>query len=135
MNKKQTISAARKAWDALHTLDNQRQRNYRSEFLALAVTGERQHRKFADRWSAHHPGAASVTDCARTMAVVRLAEYLTGARNMPEPVDYLSTPPECLFAAALVAEYRGLINEAWRGLDVDSIASADYCALVRPDVV
>jgi len=131
MNKKQTISAARKAWDALHALDNQRQRHYRAELLALAVTGERQHRKFADRWAAYHPGAASVTDCARTMAVVRLAEYLTGARNMPVPADYLSTPPECLLAAALVAEYRFLILEAWRGLDVDALAAADYCALVQ----
>jgi len=135
MNKKQTISAARKAFDALYSLDDQRQRHYRSELFALAAAGERQHRKFVDNFAAHHPGAASVTDCARTMAVVRLAEYLTGARKMPVPADYLSTPPECLFAAALVAEYRGVIVDAWAGLDVAALTSADYCALVRPDGV
>lgn len=135
MNKtqKQTIAAARAAWDALHELDNQRQRHYRAELLTLACNGEREHRNFADNFAAHHPGAASVRDCARTLAVLRLAEYLTGARQMPVPGDYLTTPAYVLHAAALVAEYRGLISAAWCGLDVAALAEADYCALVKPE--
>lgn len=104
--------------------------NHMEELIRICADEERGHRNSGPDFSAFHPGAASIKDCARMFAVKRIAEYLQGA-TMPKGKDYLHFQKSAFYAAAMVDEFRADLEKALSGFSVPELAQLDYCDFVK----
>jgi len=131
---KQILKLTRKAYNALSDLDRKHTTAYREELFRLCKAEEKDHRGFIpSTFNEHHPDAASIADCARMFAVLRIAEYMKGD-SFPAGKDYLHFQKSAFYAAGIVDEYRDEIDLAWsaEGLNIEELAKMDYCQLVSP---
>lgn len=131
-NQKQTLSIVRQAYDDLEFLNNKTWTRYRDNLLAECVAEEKSHRGFMSEFNRSHPNASGVTDCAKSFAVKRVAEYLTGTK-FPRGKDFLHIQRSCFYAAGLVDEFRKEIRKAWRKHDLKALCEIDYVKLVSPE--
>ena len=116
------------AYGRLDVLNNIKWTAYRDNCLDKAMAEERQHRNGTQRGRIY-PKGASVNAAARLFVVSRIAQFMVG-HSMPSIADVLSHQPSAIYAAALVANYGEQIKQAWAGLDIDALATLDYCELV-----
>jgi len=109
--------------------------NWAERLLSECIEEERSHRSWGPDFARHHPGAASVKDCARVFAVKRIAEALIGGRRKyPRGQEYLHCQKSWFTACGMADEFGKQIRKAWRGLDLEAFAALDYCEFVRADV-
>ncbi len=125
------IKSVRKAFDALHVLEQISWTHYQSEYFDLCKAEEKSHRGFLPDFNTSHTlDTAGVTDAAKLFAVKRIAEYMNGEKP-PSGKDYLHIQKSCFYAAGLVDEFRDKIAETWASFDISELAELDYCKIVK----
>lgn len=120
------------AFDKLDQVFYSKNTNWADKLLKLCIEEEKGHRGSFSDFAPHHPGAASVRQCAKQFAVLRVAEYLCG-HKFPSGQDYLHTQTSCFIAAGIVDEFGAEVRKAWDGYDLKAITALDYLDLVQPD--
>ena len=123
------LSTIRKAFQALRGVFNFYHIQWADTLASECAQEERQHRGTNGEFAKYHPDAASVADCAKAFAVLRVAQYLNGER-FPSGKDYLHFQRSCFTAAGMVDEFRDQILAAWQPFNLDELLAIDYCRLV-----
>ncbi len=75
------------------------------------------------------PNNYSISDCAKLFVVHHIAESLLNACKYTVK-DYLMIRKSCLYAQSLVENYKEIIEKAWSGENIKSLADLDYISLV-----
>lgn len=117
------------AFDKLSWIFDAKTTNWAEKLREQCLKEEKGHRGFVDGFARCHPGAASANQCAKMFAVLRVSQYLLGAK-FPSGQDYLHTQTSCFIAAGIVDEFRDDIYKAWKDLEIREIVALDYLDLV-----
>lgn len=123
------LSTIRKAFQALRGVFYSNSIQWADTLADECAQEERRHRGTNGEFANYHPKAASVADCARAFAVLRVAQYLSGER-FPSGKDYLHFQRSCFTAAGMADEFKEQILQAWQPFNMDELLAIDYCRLV-----
>jgi hypothetical protein len=130
VNKKQKeiIKKVNQAFSKLHVLSNITWSPYRDVLFDLNKKDEKQHR-FNRPLSDFE---TSINDCAKMFTVKHLAESLLNISKW-KVKDLLIIKKSCIYAQAVVENYRDVIVTAWKDEDIKYLASLDYISLINWD--
>ena len=120
-NRKQALKMIRAAFRALEPLDNVSHNKYLTQ-LAEQIKAEE---KLVER----SDDTLTRRERVELYAVWRIAQFMTGHTRLAEVRDYLWTRKHIFIASALVSNYRETIATAWKGFDVELLASIDFATL------
>jgi hypothetical protein len=123
------IKLVAKAYEALELVYYSKNTNDADRAFKQSISEEKGHRGWGPDFSAYHPGAATVNQCAKMFVVQRVAQYLTGAKP-PEINDYFHTQQSAFMCAAIAAEYGDEVRRAWLNFDLGELAGLDYVTFV-----
>jgi hypothetical protein len=129
MNKeqKQIVKTINQAYSKLGVLNNIRWTAYRDDLFNMNKQDETRHRKSMDR---DYSGNASVSDCAKLFVVKSIAESFLNKSEYTIK-DYLIIRKSCIYAQSVVENYKEIIEKAWSGENIKSLADLDYISLVN----
>ena len=130
MNKqqKEIIKTINQAYSKLGVLNNIRWNAYRDDLFNMNKQDEIRHRKSFD--NRNYSGVASISDCAKLFVVHNIAESLLN-KSKYTIKDLLIIRKSCIYSQSLVENYREIIEKAWSGENIKSLADLDYISLVN----
>lgn len=117
------------AFGALEVLNNVRMTPYRTQLFDLCLAEERDSR--GGRVGKEFD--ATPSECARMFCVRTIATFLLNPSRVPSVSDYLHILPSRFLAAALVLNYRPLIEAALKDFNLSELAALDYRELDKRD--
>jgi len=127
-SKKEALKLVNKAWIELdYLLSSIHWGHYGKEYIKLNIEEEKGHDRFRPEGTSR---GLTIKEAAKLFCVTQIADYLLNKRKL-DVSDYLSTRKSHFFACALVANYRKEIENAWKGLDIETISNLDYAELIK----
>ena len=123
---KEIVKTIDRAYSKLHVLNNIKWTAFRDDLFDMNKQDEIKHRKSMDR---DYSKVASISNCAKLFVVHNIAESLLNACKYTVK-DYLIIRKSCLYAQSLVENYKEIIEKAWSGENIKSLADLDYISLV-----